>query len=440
MEDYNALFLPAGLLLSTVFTLCVVHLNRGLRPTPFLITAVAFVVLNQIGATLIAVGWTGDVFKDLEKAYGGTLFLHIHGTGFVFLLGAALPCSLAWRPLHFRGEDLPSFRGGFGLGMGLLGVVALGVFAAYLAQLDRVPLFAWSATYEERALLRDIATKQFGATFGRYDLFMSSVLPFVSQVFLVRATERRTLLAWAAWAVFFLGSCIALTATLQKAPIVLYIVLTILIHRRAKGEGVNARMLLRVGIATLILLPLTYILLMGVRDQGILRPLQYGLRRVLVETPYGVLFYLDTFPQHMDFLGGRGLPNPGGLFGHTQVAVARLLSDIYYPGMVARGLHGNQNTLYIMEWYASFGVTGMYGVAFVTGVVVMAASKLASAITLRQLALPLTFFLSWQFVKLAMGEWCLVTTLLMLVFWSGLLVLCLQYRLLAAYDAVPDRA
>jgi hypothetical protein len=359
----------------------------------------------MVGVAFIAVSWTGRPFVELEYRYGIELLIHVFLTSIIFLLSSLLVKKLRWPTIVIQGEKTELFQKALRysmLGLGVLGVLVFGVYLSMLKTIPIISVLKGSTSQLANALLRSSATNGFEGDYWRFNSAISYIIPFVSWFFLISYIKYKKKFDLQMFLSFFFIASFAAVVSIQKAPIIIYLGLTYLVYLVARGKRFSLKNILYILAVSLVIIPGMYILFMNVKDQGILTPLQFALNRAFVGQIYPGLYYLAAIPENIDFLNGTSLPNPGGLLWHTSVNHAQVIWRFFFPDLALKGMQGTMNTIYIMDGYANFGYLGMYLVACISGVLVMAISRLLQSITMDELRIPLIFLFSKELMKLGM--------------------------------------
>jgi hypothetical protein len=347
---------------------------------------------------------------------------------FLFLLGAAAFRGFRFREFRILGDTSPTFRAV--QRVGIFGLGALGVFLLYLyaSKLSVIPLVAVLIGGEEQgvaAVLRDAATAGFEGHYWRYNVGMAYLLPFASWYFLCRLTDRSTrgALDWVGTLIFGGLSIFASVISLQKAPLLIYLVTSFVVFLLASGSRVNWRSVAILGALVLAPLPILYSVFIGATGVSLEQAVLLAVHRLLGGQIYPALWYFDVFPRQLGFLYGLGLPNPGGFLPFTPVVPAYEVWARIFPELEAAGLRGTANTAYFMEMYANFGVPGMYAIGPVAGALVMLLTRWIAAVRIPFLSVPLLALFMIVCVRLALTDFTLflldlslvIAVLLMLV-------------------------
>jgi hypothetical protein len=426
-------FLLSVLALSAIAAF--VWLARGVAggSVPFLIAIVGF-ALNIVGAWLIAIGFTGRPFKALEEQHGVELFFHVLALNFLFLLGAQLMSLILagssgqWGVKNVVRFSIPGLRAR----MAALGIVGVITFGLYLHKLATNPLgVAFSGEHKSRqlALLRNSATAGFTGHYWRYSFAMSFILPFASWYFLCRMynNERRYRLDWCWFGLFFVSSLYAAVVSLQKFPLLVYLVLTTLVFLESRRKKLRFSHLAILGVILIAVVSGMYTYFEAVKEPPLVR-LQLAGNRTIIGQVYSSLAYLDIFPHRIGYLLGGTFPNPRGILPFVPFDFTHVGWTYLYPHH-PHGLYGTANTVYFMEFYVNFGYLAMYAIAPITGGLVMLISNRVSAIACPEIRVPVSYLFGALFFRLSLTSFFQVFQEAILVLGTiGCLWLCTGIR------------
>jgi hypothetical protein len=375
---------------------------------PFMIAIFGF-ALNMIGAWFIAIGFTGRPFKALEEQHGVELFFHVITLNFLFLLGASLvSLILASSSRERSANNCVTFSvSGLRAGMAVLGVVGVITFGLYLHKLAINPLLvalAGEHKSTQLALLRNSATAGFTGHFWRYSFVMSFILPFASWYFLCQlySNERRHRFDCWWFVLFFMSSAYAAAVSLQKMPLLMYLVLTTLVFLEIRNTKIRFSHLVILGTLLAAVVSGMYTYFEAVKEPPLVK-LQLAANRTIIGQVYSSLAYLDIFPNRTGYLLGRTLPNPRGILPFVPFDFTHVGWTYLYPHH-AHGVYGTANTMYFMEFYVNFGYLAMYAIAPVTGSLVMLLSSRVSAIASAEFRIAVSYLLGMLFFRLSLTD------------------------------------
>lgn len=217
----------------------------------------------------------------------------------------------------------------------------------------------------ELAFLRSEATNNFSGRMYLYVMFME-VLPlflFILLSFIKVDTNKRK------WTILYL--CLLIynafyaLITLQKAPIINFILLCYIIYCFKKHE-IKKKPLIYMGGLIVLLLILMYTFFMGVSDDVPASELLGGaLHRIFISSIMPFYWYIK-YTNEFGLLYGVSFPNPAGLlpFEHFRLTV-----EIMDYAKGAGDVVGSMPTVFIGEMYANFGLIGVCLSAILVGFV-----------------------------------------------------------------------
>lgn len=201
------------------------------------------------------------------------------------------------------------------------------------------------------ALLRSDATNNFSGKYYRYILFME-VLPMFLFILMSFIKSNKTKCIY-----FLLGvyNVIWALITLQKAPIINFILLCYIIYSFKKKEFKKKPLIISACISVPIII-LMYIFFMGVsEDLPVSEIIKLPLHRIFIDAIIPFYWYIK-YTNEFGLLYGSSFPNPGGIFPFEHFSLTKELST-YVNG--TSDVVGSMPTVFIGEMYSNFGVIGI---------------------------------------------------------------------------------
>jgi hypothetical protein len=233
-----------------------------------------------------------------------------------------------------------------------------------------IPLFSvFSSIGNALAIIRSETKLDFsGVVFIRDFGFvaMGQILAYYTYSLKLRYQESYSLkvLYWISLVIAIL----ALTVTLEKAPIVFFF-FSLLIIRFFHGRRSSP---LAQGVAFFFigsLLVGTYLVTLGTD-----LPVEYFVEeifgRILVAQVAGVFMALSIFPTEYDFVFFSGIGVLSDAFGGSQSAGSpRIIMEHFRPTEVAEGLSGYMSSYFVAEAYGNFGIIGVLLSPLIVGLI-----------------------------------------------------------------------
>ena len=103
----------------------------------------------------------------------------------------------------------------------------------------------------------------------------------------------------------------------------------------------------------MVLIGLMYVYFKG--SSSIWVGIQSGISRITTGQMSGLYHYLDIIPDQVDYLLGRSLPNPRGIFPWEHYRLTVEVMNIVHKGLAEQGIVGSMPTFFWGEMYANFG-------------------------------------------------------------------------------------
>lgn len=400
--------IPCTLIVFFIYLFAVYRLNRGLGFSPFLSATVGFFCFNLIGAFLIAIGFTSTEFGFLEVKYGDSLLFHTLGASFIFLCGAFLAKKIHINKFSLKEQKYLLFKQSLTVGMILFVFLGITIFFWYVSKLGKIPLMEVFSGLDgmQVAQLRDEVTSHFDGSYIVVSFGLFYLLPFSSWYFLCKAYVAGVNVCKKNLSIFiviFFLSCFASLVNLQKAPVLIYFLMTCLVYLVISNKKLNFKNSVFFILVMFAVFCLLYKYFMGA-DLGAFSTFYYGILRIFGGQIYPGLAYFDYFPRIHSYLEGAGLPGVWQLVADHRFLTSSELWGYYYPNLKVLGMQGTFNTVFYMQFYAEFGYWGMYLISLFAGFMVMLISKILRAFDFPELAVPLNFLFAVQFLKLSMTD------------------------------------
>jgi oligosaccharide repeat unit polymerase len=245
----------------------------------------------------------------------------------------------------------------------------------YIRKLSQVPLFLIIVDGTNAAIseARSDSTNAFDGKYHWYFLFFGNVIPFLSYAAIFNYFKKREslLIVLALVCLSIFGSLL----TLQKAPIVFYLVSLIYAYYYYYGKRISNRMIAILGGGIFAVFMAVFTV---VRYSIIDRPTD-ALRMIAARVFGGQIvplhFYYQMFPKYEDFLFGRSLPNPGGILPHKPYSVTLHVMEFMKP-YVSADIVGSAPTVFFGEVYANFGDVGVIASMLLMGMVLYIVQKI----------------------------------------------------------------
>ena len=238
----------------------------------------------------------------------------------------------------------------------------------FMRKLESVPLFLAlsGASYADMGVARSDSTNAFGGNYHWYSLFFAHIIPFLSYVVLFNYIKARKHLIL--FIILFILSITGSLLTLQKAPVLFYLMSIAFAYYYFQMKLVPFRKMVIFGL-------LIVFLLFAVTGLSGVRVVERGgdmfvslMNRTFCGQILPLYFYYDMFPKYQDYLLGSSFPNPGGFLPFNPVSVTKMVSY-----MIAEGkgeVVGSAPTVFFGEVYANFGTVGAVMSMMFVGVII----------------------------------------------------------------------
>jgi oligosaccharide repeat unit polymerase len=243
----------------------------------------------------------------------------------------------------------------------IISAVSLLAVAYTMLKLDKIPLLALFAGSDDLGRLRIEASRNFAGNTLFRNIFGIGFTPVLSLIAYIYFEKTKTLRWMLLFGSLFIASIIILTYDLQKAPILFYFIMLILVRIYIGKTNLTWSKVLLLGSISVTLLIVMYVFIQGVTDPSSFLSYRSGpVARLILAQIAPFYLHLDLFGQIQPFLSGRSLPNfLVSMYDLEHVRSARIVMENYFPERVEEGIAGVLNTLYAGEAFANFGYSGI---------------------------------------------------------------------------------
>ena len=249
-------------------------------------------------------------------------------------------------------------------------LLSVAVLLFYRQQIGEFPLESIfrGLSGADLALLRSDATNNFSGKYYRYAIFME-ILPLF--LFILVAIIRNPQMS-RKWNVLFvlliIYNIFYSIISLQKAPLVNFLILCYLIYSYRKRK-MEKKPLLIVGSIVVVLVILMYVFFMGRAESPVSDILGGALHRIFISSIIPFFWYI-MYTNKYGLLYGTSFPNPGGIFPfeHFRLPVEVMNYARRYDSDVV----GTMPTIFIGEMYSNFGIVGIIVSAVLVGFILQA--------------------------------------------------------------------
>lgn len=282
-------------------------------------------------------------------------------------------------------------------------IISIGVALFYLLRLQSIPLISiFSGGVDEAKTARSLATNELSGSHW-YRLFYNSLLTFISYIYFAILLKQKSRMNLMIFIVLFVVTSFVMLSTTAKAPVIFYWMGLFLVLLISKNINLNLKVISIFGILVMPVILFMYAFFMKAQEQSILELFTAALSRIFTGQVTPAYFYLYLFPEYNDFLLGKSLPNPGGIFPWEHYPLSRVVKAFMNPELVERGIVGTAPTAFWAESYANFGLGGIAVFALLVGATLAIIQFiLSSKIPYNPITIGLMVFLMLDFSKLAL--------------------------------------
>lgn len=190
-------------------------------------------------------------------------------------------------------------------------------------------------------------------------LELSPILSFASYIFYKVTKNTR-------WKLLFALNCIvtilAKTYDFAKSPVIIFLAMLYIINIHTEVDNKKAfKRLVILSLTIIGLLFMSYTIIGQYTGSKWLSLSSGPVSRLLITQVACLFLHVDCFPSVRSFLNGASFPSwIGTIFGFNNWGQrsGRVIAEIYNASAVANGTAGVNNTLFVGEAYANWGIVG----------------------------------------------------------------------------------
>lgn len=242
-------------------------------------------------------------------------------------------------------------------------IICLVVFAIYLLQLPHIPIFSalLGASTLEISQYRSQATNGFAGKIYYYRLFFSTGLEIVSFTLfsMILTTKSKTKSLYIMFYISLLFSIFSCIYSGQKAPLIWYLLSLFFVYLLSLNKKINIRTVLKIFIVVFVSIISLYRIFMNTEGVKLSETIISVLSRTFCGQLSAGYYYLEIFPDKVDFLYGKSLPNPGGVFPWDYYNLTVEVMNYKFHTLSQQGIIGTAPTGFWAESYVNFGFLGI---------------------------------------------------------------------------------
>ena len=158
----------------------------------------------------------------------------------------------------------------------------------------------------------------------------------------------------------FLLILFSTTMTTEKAPVLWFFVSMVMMFCIVRRDRYIPKRIIFLSFLFLVFaLIVVYFFFSDFQDDSFKFGAERAISRILTGQMSGLYHYVEIFPEQIDFLNGRSLPNPGGIFPWEPYRLSFEVQNIVNPNFKDRGIIGSMPTFFWGQMYANFGYLGV---------------------------------------------------------------------------------
>lgn len=238
-------------------------------------------------------------------------------------------------------------------------IISLSVLCLYLSKIPNIAIFTlFTDGIDQAKLARSNMVNNFPGKFHWYKVFMKDLINVLTFSLYANYLIFRKRMHLLFFIIFLSISIFTSIMTTEKAPLIWLFIGLFLVNILVVHKGVYpVKTILKFAVFIIGILIVMYIYVMGV--DNVQASLNALFSRAYAGSIMPAYFYIKAFPEYHDFLYGKSLPNPGGIFPYTPYRLAIEMHHWISPNSISKGVVGSAASVYWVEAYANFGTIGV---------------------------------------------------------------------------------
>lgn len=363
-------------------------------------------IYQYIGLPILFFGL--DVFRADEVSNKALLFQVFTYTSFTitmmligFLFGSRLLGKIDSEHLQFKSTTLTrhQFRR-----LVFITLICFIVFFLYLRKVgfQNLALLSALGVIESKAsdVLRSAMGNAFEGKYHWYYLFMNRILLFCCYTLFVNYLTSKEIKNIYIFYITLFISVFSLTIATEKGPLAYFLISLFLVFTLVKSKGIIPikRFLL---LSAFLIMILTSFYLTFMKVDNLNQAFFSIFSRTLTGQIQPAYHYLEFFPKVQDFLYGKSMTNPMGIFPFDSYNIAVEVMAWYSQDQDKTGIVGSMPTIFWGELYANFGFLGIVIISPIVGIIVYAIDRLFILLPRNSLTIALYVWMCMYFFNLS---------------------------------------
>lgn len=369
------------------------------------ITAVAIYVFSIVGVIPLYFGldtYHVDYLGVTDQALILKLLVVSSVNLMAFLMGVVYVRRVLFIiPLKIKSRVIHDLNQPTVVALKILLIVCVVVLGMYLSKSSGIALFeAIRGDASAATLARSEMTSGFDGRYFLYALFFQEI-----GLFLLLVAYSRYL-AFGRGRAFFITMLLfyitVAMVTAQKAPVAYMVIyLTLTFYTVRKNAVMPPVGIIKIGVVLLLLLGAVFYLFVGF--DNIIDAINAVLMRAFAGSISPGYYYLQYYPEYQEFLLGRTVPNPFGIFGYTVSNYIVEVFDFIDPSLSGMGIIGTAPIVFWGEVYANFGLLAIPFIAFIIGSILAVVAYFVSRLVLNPVTIGYSVWLISHFIILSVN-------------------------------------
>lgn len=285
-----------------------------------------------------------------------------------------------------------------------LTLISFFVLVLYIRKVgfDNLALFSALGLIDSKAsdVLRSAMGNAFEGKYHWYYLFMNRILLFCCYTLFVIFLTSKNVINKYFFYFTLLITLFSLTIATEKGPLAFFLISLFLVYTSVVNKGeIPLKKFLLLSLLLLIILTGFYLTFMKVEN---LNQAFFSIfSRTLTGQIQPAYHYLEFFPKVHDFLYGKSMTNPMGIFPFESYNIAIEVMAWYSQDQDKTGIVGSMPTIFWGELYANFGFLGIVIITPLVGFTVYSVDRIFNFFPKNSLTIALYIWMCMYFFNLS---------------------------------------
>lgn len=255
-----------------------------------------------------------------------------------------------------------------------LGIILIGLILSQIRGQLFLPVLSIFSSQSEyvkgRIIILDILKKKHWLLAGTMLLKFNTYISFI-YAYLEKTRKWKLLFTLLFILTFFIVIIPGTKARILFFIVELFLVKFLLDYQKCmESKRLIKKIYLKSIFIGLVIIIFISLILYGIFNEKVSLIIKIISGRVFIAQIEGFYHILNLYPEHLNFLYGKGFTNPGGIFFYEPIYVSWQIAEYLLPNSVEAKTFLSMNTIFFGDAYANFGWLGLILSIFMAGIII----------------------------------------------------------------------